>query len=76
MTYFDVNLTQLSSLTAGKFIYCVAEDGIMYAFDVKGGQLESVLTVSEGTVVSVSHHPHRNLIATISDHGKVKLWRP
>ena len=54
----------------------MGEDGILYAFDVKGGQLESVLTVSGGSVVSISHHPHRNLIATISDNGKVKLWRP
>jgi len=54
----------------------VGEDGIMYVFDVKGGQLESVLTVSDAPVMSISHHPHRNLIATISDGGKVKLWRP
>jgi WD40 repeat-containing protein SMU1 len=48
----------------------------MYTFDVKGGQLESILQVSATTVASIVHHPHRNLIATIGDSGKVKLWKP
>ena len=30
---------------AGKWLYCVGEDGVMYVFDAVGGQLESVLQV-------------------------------
>jgi WD40 repeat-containing protein SMU1 len=76
----------------GKWLYCMGEDGIMYIFEVKTGQLENVLQVS-GTidpsgsivvssshlpqdVVNIVHHPHRNLVATVSDKGVVKLWKP
>lgn len=74
----------------GKWLYCMGEDGIMYIFEVKTGQLENVLQVSGATngslevsisntpkdVVNIVHHPHRNLIATVSDKGVVKLWKP
>ena len=29
----------------GRFLYCVGEDGVLYAFDAAGGQLENVLQV-------------------------------
>lgn len=63
----------------GKWLYCVGEDGVMYIFDVRSGQLENVLPVSEGgaaQVLSVAHHPHRNLMATTLNNECVKLWKP
>jgi WD40 repeat-containing protein SMU1 len=63
----------------GKWLYCVGEDGVMYIFDARSGQLESVLPVSDGPgaqVLSIAHHPHRNLIATTLNNETVKLWRP
>lgn len=45
-------------------------------FDCESGQLESVLQISEREVIGITHHPNRNLIATISDNGELKLWRP
>lgn len=51
----------------------------MYIFDARSGQLETILSVAEsaGTqVLSVAHHPHRNLIATTTNNDTVKLWKP
>eukprot|EP01038_Epipyxis_sp_PR26KG_P011992 gene11992-16055_t len=65
----------------GRWLYCVGEDGILYIFDVKNGQLETFLEIASNStsrrdVTGISHHPHRNLIATIGKDGIVKLWRP
>jgi WD40 repeat-containing protein SMU1 len=63
-------------LSVGKWLYCVGEDGVMYTFDVQGGQLENVLQVAEGEVIGVFHHPHRNIIGTITAEGELKMWKP
>lgn len=55
----------------------MGEDGVMYVFDAAGGQLESVLPVAEGKdVIAITHHPHRNLVSTITDDGELKIWKP
>ena len=60
----------------GKFVYCVGEDGILYAFDVAGGQLENVLQISDREVIGLTHHPIQSVVATITDDGQLKLWKP
>lgn len=60
----------------GKFFYCVGEDGILYAFDVAAGLLENVMQVSDREVIGIAHHPLRSVVATITDDGQLKLWKP
>lgn len=69
----------------GKWLYCGAEDGTLYVFDVQGGALDSKLTISgddskgggsKQEVIGVSHHPHRNILVTITDIGQLRVWRP
>ncbi|XP_020877951.1 suppressor of mec-8 and unc-52 protein homolog 1 isoform X2 [Arabidopsis lyrata subsp. lyrata] len=55
----------------GNFIYAVGEDGMVYCFDYKTGELKHRLEVKG---VSVSHHPCRNLIVTCSKTSSLKLW--
>lgn len=63
----------------------MGEDGVMYIFDSVTGQLENVLEVSTPTdptggagneVIGISHHPSRNVVASITDNGTLKTWKP
>ena len=52
----------------------VAEDSFVYSFDVKEGALQNLLKVHEKDAIGLAIHPHRNLLATWSDDGTLKLW--
>lgn len=70
----------------GKWVYCMGEDGTLYIFDGQSGQLENILEISAvassttpvagGEVIGISHHPSRNLVASIADDGTLKTWKP
>ena len=56
-------------------MHCVAEDSHLYCFEVKEGKLQHLQRAHEKDAIGLAIHPHRNLVATWSDDGTLKMWR-
>lgn len=60
----------------GNFLYVVAADQVMYCFNTESGKVEHVMRLHKKDTLGLAHHPHRNVLASHSDDGTLKLWKP
>lgn len=60
----------------GDWIYCLGEDGNIYCFSTATNQLESLIKAHDVGPIGICHHPHRNILATFSSEGILRIWKP
>lgn len=60
----------------GDYIYCLGEDSTIYCFGVASAKLEHIMPAHEKSAIGLTHHPHRNLIASWAEEGPLKCWKP
>jgi WD40 repeat-containing protein SMU1 len=71
-----------------KYAYCLAENGSMHVFEIATGSHVDTIELGEqalGTnsnasntrcdVIGMIHHPMRNIIATFSENGKIRILK-
>ena len=79
--------TDIAASSYGNYLYVLGEpDHILYCFNTlkksKKGKskasdmLSNAIKIHDGEVFCIAHHPHRNILATISADRKLKIWRP
>jgi WD40 repeat-containing protein SMU1 len=49
---------------------------LRYCFKYDTAELVHKMKVAEKELIGLSHHPHKNLLATYAEDGTVQLWKP
>jgi WD40 repeat-containing protein SMU1 len=70
------DLIAMAHSPKGGFVFGVGDDSVLYCFAADTGVVEHVVKMHAKEVLGVVHHPHKNLIASYSVDGTVKLWKP
>ncbi|RMX62651.1 hypothetical protein KXD40_003678 [Peronospora effusa] len=59
----------------GKWLYGVTDKGFIVSFDAATGELETSMQICNADAFGITHHPHRNLVATYGSDRYVRLWK-
>ncbi|VDP53776.1 unnamed protein product, partial [Schistosoma mattheei] len=69
-------VNSVAFLPDGHNIISGSADGSVRIWSIRSGECTNTFKVHEKEVIGCAHHPHQNLIATYSEDGLVKLWKP
>ncbi|KAG2180325.1 hypothetical protein INT44_003327 [Umbelopsis vinacea] len=59
----------------GDFVYAVAEDSVMYAFNISNGALVNELKLTDAEIIGIATHPYSNILAIYDEKGQVMLCK-
>jgi WD40 repeat-containing protein SMU1 len=68
----DSFMCSIASKKSG-YVYCISKRGKLFCFDLNSAQLLNVLSVVEGEVQAVVHHPNRGIMAVASSNGSIYI---
>jgi WD40 repeat-containing protein SMU1 len=60
----------------GQFIYSVTEECVLHCFDLSTLKLVHAIKLHRSDILGITHHPHRNIIASYAQDSTLKLWKP
>jgi hypothetical protein len=60
----------------GSLVYGVTEECVLHCFDLASNKLVHAIKLHRADISGVTHHPHRNLLASWAQEGTIKLWKP
>lgn len=72
----SADVVAVASSPKAHFVYGVGDDHVLYCFGSDSSKVEHIVKLHEKEVVGVAHHPHRNIFASYSQDGTLKIWRP
>lgn len=70
------DITAYMASPKGAFVYIMGEDKVLYVFDADTAKVQHVMKLHKKDTLGLAHHPHRNILASFSDDGTLKLWKP
>jgi hypothetical protein len=58
------------------YAYLAGRNSYLYYFSLQTHKLEVYTKVTQGTIIAIAHHPHKNLLNVITDLGEVLFLIP
>ncbi|GAB5589826.1 hypothetical protein Unana1_04726 [Umbelopsis nana] len=59
----------------GDFVYAVAEDSNIYAFNISNGSLVAENKLTDSEIIGITTHPFSNILAVYAENGQVLLCK-
>lgn len=72
----EVSFVSLAVSSKGKYLYASDMNQIIYCFSVETGKLLNAAKAHEKDVLAMAHHPHLNVLSTVSCDGSMRIWCP
>lgn len=74
-TSTDASLQFSTASARGRLVYATGPEGVVFCFSVESGKLLHAFKAHAQPISGIIHHPFKNICATYSIDGTVKLWK-